>query len=49
MVEERSLPWFLYSCQFPVNLAFAMNIHKAQGPSLEVLGVDLREAVFTDG
>ncbi len=49
MVEECGLPWVLYCCQFPVKLAFAMMINKAQEQSLEVVEVDLREAVFTHG
>ncbi len=47
MVEERSMPWVLYRRQFHVKLAFAMTINKAQGQSLEEVGVDLREALFT--
>ena len=35
--------------QFPVRLAFAMTINKAQGPSLTVAGVDLTEPCFSHG
>jgi hypothetical protein len=35
--------------QFPVWLAFAMSIHKSQGQSLKVVGLDLRVPVFTHG
>jgi ATP-dependent DNA helicase PIF1 len=47
MVEERGMPWVLYRCQFPMKLAFALTINKAQGRSLEVVGVDLWESDFT--
>ncbi len=43
------MPWVLYRRQFLVKLAFVMTINKAQGQSLEDVGVDLREAVFTHG
>ncbi len=49
MVEERSLPWVLNRSQFPAKLVFMMTINKAQEQSLEVVGVDLRDAVFTHG
>ncbi len=49
IVEERGMPWVLYCRQFPVKLAFALTINKAEGQSLEVVGVDLRESVFTHG
>jgi hypothetical protein len=35
--------------QFPVRVAFAMSINKAQGQSLGVVGVDLRQPVFAHG
>jgi ATP-dependent exoDNAse (exonuclease V) alpha subunit len=49
MVEERGMPWVRYRHQFPVKLVFTMTINKAQGQSLEEVGVDLQEAVFTHG
>jgi hypothetical protein len=35
--------------QFPVRLAFAMTINKAQGQSVHYVGLDLREPVFSHG
>lgn len=35
--------------QFPVRLAFAMSINKAQGQSVDWVGIDLRNPVFTHG
>jgi hypothetical protein len=35
--------------QFPVRLAFAMSINKAQGQSLKYVGIDLRQEVFAHG
>ncbi|THH03718.1 hypothetical protein EW146_g10359 [Bondarzewia mesenterica] len=35
--------------QFPIRLAFAMTINKAQGQSVKYVGLDLRTAVFTHG
>jgi ATP-dependent exoDNAse (exonuclease V) alpha subunit len=35
--------------QFPVQLAFAMTIHKSQGQSLTHVGIDLRKPIFAHG
>jgi len=35
--------------QFPVRLAFAMTINKAEGQSLHTVGIDLRQPVFSHG
>ena len=35
--------------QFPIRLAFAMTINKAQGQSVKYIGLDLRTPVFTHG
>lgn len=35
--------------QFPVQLAFAMTINKAQGQSVKHVGIDLRTPVFSHG
>lgn len=35
--------------QFPVRLAFALTINKAQGQSVRFVGIDLREPVFSHG
>lgn len=39
----------LHRRQFPVRLAFAMTINKAQGQSVRYVGLDLREPVFSHG
>ena len=46
---EGELPFILTRKQFPIRLCFAMTINKAQGQSLDVVGVDLRIPVFTHG
>lgn len=43
------MPFILTRKQFPIRLCFAMTINKAQGQSLNVVGVDLRILVFTHG
>ena len=35
--------------QFPVNLAFALTVNKAQGQSVKEVGIDLRVPVFSHG
>jgi hypothetical protein len=35
--------------QFPVQLAFAMTINKAQGQTVQRVGIDLRKPVFAHG
>jgi hypothetical protein len=47
--SEGELPFELHRRQFPVRLAFAMTINKAQGQSLGTVGLDLRYAVFGHG
>ena len=42
-------PFILRRRQFPVRLAWAMSIHKAQGQTLKRCGVYLPEPVFTHG
>lgn len=46
---SKGLGFVLQRKQFPVRLAYAMTIHKAQGQTLEKVGVDLRLAVFSHG
>ena len=43
------MPYHLHRLQFPVCLAFAMTINKAQGQSFNTVGVDLRNPTFTHG
>ena len=42
-------PFLLRRLQFPIALCFAMTINKSQGQTFEVVGVDLRHAVFGHG
>ena len=46
---DRELPYHLHRWQFPVSLAFAMTINKAQGQSFHTVGIDLRNPTFTHG
>jgi len=43
------MPFKFKRLQFPVKLSFAMSINKAQGQSLEVVGLNLAEPVFSHG
>ena len=47
--SAESLPIELSRRQFPVRLAFAMTINKAQGQSIKYVGIDLRTPVFSHG
>uniref|UniRef100_A0A0L8FYQ1 ATP-dependent DNA helicase n=1 Tax=Octopus bimaculoides TaxID=37653 RepID=A0A0L8FYQ1_OCTBM len=46
---SSDMPFEFKRLQFPVKLSFATTINKAQGQSLEVIGVDLAEPVFSNG
>lgn len=46
---EGELPFTIQRIQFPVQLAYAMTINKAQGQSLSRVGVYLPRPVFTHG
>ena len=39
----------LRRCQFPIRLCFAMSTNKAQGQTLEFVGIYLPDHVFTHG
>ncbi len=43
------LPATMKRTQFPIRLAFALTINKAQGQTLRHLGLDLRSPVFSHG
>ncbi|GFX97338.1 ATP-dependent DNA helicase [Trichonephila clavipes] len=43
------MPFEIKSLQFPVRLAFAMTINKAQGHSLQVCGLNLENPCFSHG
>lgn len=45
----HDLPFDFKRLQFPVRLAFAMTINKAQGQSLEVCGINLESPCFSHG
>lgn len=47
--SNGEFPFKLLRRQFPVRLAFAMSINKAQGQSVKYVGLDLRTPVFTHG
>lgn len=47
--SNGEFPFRLSRRQFPVRLAFAMSINKAQGQSVKYVGLDLRVPVFTHG
>jgi ATP-dependent DNA helicase PIF1 len=47
--DEHSLPFHLQRHQYPVRPAFALTINKAQGQTLEHVGVYLQTPVFSHG
>lgn len=47
--DTREVPFKFRRRQFPVRLAFAMTINKAQGQSVKYVGLDLRVPVFAHG
>jgi hypothetical protein len=46
---SRTKQQTLVHTEFPFRLAFAMTINKAQGQSLDHVGLDLRKPVFSHG
>lgn len=46
---ENEFPFILTRRQFPIRLAFAITINKAQGQSLKRVGIYLRKPVFSHG
>lgn len=49
LICDNEFPFDLYRHQFPLVLAFSMSIIKAQGQTLEKVGLDLRKNVFSHG
>ena len=47
--STSELPFNMTRRQFPVRLAYAMTINKAQGQSVQHVGIDLRNPVFSHG
>jgi hypothetical protein len=49
LLMQPSMTFCLRHRQFPVRLAFAMTINKAQGQSVHHVGLNLHEPVFSHG
>lgn len=47
--QDEKLPVAFKRTQFPLRLCFAMTINKAQGQTLDFVGIYLREPVFSHG
>ena len=47
--SDTELPFTLKRCQFPVRPCFVMSANKAQGQTLDFVGVYLPDHVFTHG
>ncbi|XP_059285678.1 uncharacterized protein LOC132039153 [Lycium ferocissimum] len=47
--QDEKLPIPFKRTQFPIRLCFSMTINKAQGQTLDFVGVYLRESVFSHG
>lgn len=47
--EDRRIPFNMFRHQFPVRLAFAMTINKAQGQTFQRIGLYLPEPCFGHG
>ena len=48
-IENKKYPFPFKRTQFPIRLSFAMTINKAQGQTLDFVGIYLPEPVFTHG
>lgn len=47
--KDFDLPFKIVRIQFPVTLAYCITITKAQGQTLDMIGLELREPVFGHG
>ncbi|XP_075504378.1 ATP-dependent DNA helicase RRM3-like [Primulina tabacum] len=47
--ENEGYPFQFIRKQFPIRLCFAMTINKSQGQTIPIVGVYLREPVFSHG
>jgi len=47
--SPSQVPFEFCRQQFPVKVCFALSINKSQGQSVDIVGLDLRNAVFTHG
>ena len=47
--ENSSLPFILYTKQFPIIFDFAITINKSQGQSFDSIGLYLRRPLFSHG
>ena len=47
--SDTELPFTLKCCQFPLRPCFAMSTNKAQGQTLQFVGIYLPDHVFTHG
>ncbi len=48
-ITSTDMPFTFKRLQFPVRLAFAMSINKAQGQSLQIAGINLETPCFSHG
>ena len=48
-MTTSEMPFDFKRLQFPIRLAFAMTINKAQGQSLQVCGLNLENPCFSHG
>ena len=48
-LENKKYPYPFKRIQFPIRLSFAMTINKAQGQTLDFVGLYLPEPVFSHG
>ena len=49
LYSDKEYPFTFKRRQFPIKLAFAMTINKAQGQTFNKIAIDLRKDVFTHG